>query len=457
MTKKTRKFNLKSFLLFSIFFIGTGLSLIGPSIATPISTAQSPECSTLNESWGEVQLVSAGSVNDSENVAVASDGLNKTFIVWDEYNDSFSDKDIKIRMFNGNNDEWEETEDLSKGLDQVSKNPDIAIDNNNQVSVVWQDTFDNYSITTYPTIFYVNRSTDGTWTLPQNVTQTNSSNQINPSICFDENNIPHLTWSNRSLNLDEINLTYGMGVQPIEKIITNTTIDATPQILSDQDGTIHIIWRDNVLGNGRIFHTSYNGTWNNVEQTSDLGPLGDFNPASAIDSEGNLYVIWGAVFTFNHYLNYKVFNPSTGSWSSANTVGNSQIGYEPDIAIDDSDNIHIVWINTTSNNDKDVLYKRYNAAEETWSSAQLVSTNSLNYVSDPILNFDSDGTINIIWVDETSDYISSGCDKDIFLRRLTLSKSLGNGDELIPGYNFYIMIAVLGISSFVLLIKKFQS
>jgi hypothetical protein len=456
MTKKTIKFNLKSFLLFSIFFIGMCISLMGTSTATSIYTTQNPQCSTLNESWGEVQLVSAGSVNDSENVAVASDGLNNTFIVWDEYNDSFSDKDIKIRMFNGNNDEWEETEVLSKGLDQDSKNPDIAIDNNNQVSVVWQDTFDNYSITTYPTIFYVNRSSDGTWTLPKNVTQTNTSNQINPSICFDENDTPHLTWSNRSLNLDEINLTYGMGVQPIEKIITNTTIDATPQILSDQDGTIHIIWRDNVLGgNGRIFHTSYNGTWNNVEQISDLGPLGDFNPASAIDSEGNLYVIWGAAFTFNHYLNYKVFNPSTGSWSSANTVGNSQIGYDPDIAIDDSDNIHVVWLNASTGN-KDVYYKHFNAEESTWSSAQLVSTNSLSVSYNPLINIDSDGTINIIWIDETIDYLNSGSDKDIFMRRLTISESSGNGDKLIPGYNFYFLITVLGITS-ILLFKKYQS
>lgn len=292
----------------------------------------------------------------------------------------------------------------------------------------------------------------------QNITQTNTSNQVNPSICFDENNIPHLAWNNKSLNSDDNNLTYGAGFNPSERIITNTTIESKPQIISDLDGAIHIIWNDIMSGDERVFHISYNGTWNNVEQISNDGPLGDFNPASAIDSEGNLYVIWGAAYTFNQYLNYKVLNTSTGSWSSAKSVETSQFGSDPDIAIDDSDNIHVVWLNDTSSNDNDVLYRRFNAAEETWSSTQLVSTNSLNYASDPMINIDSDGTIKIVWIDQTNYYLNSGQDNDIFMSRLTISEVPFDGgpDNLIPGYNFYFLIAVLGIAS-LLLFKKFQS
>jgi len=459
MLKKTKKFSITVLFLLGFLSITAILPLFDNMAGATLRIGSTPKTAAISESWGSVRLVSAGSVNDSQNPALASDGLNNTFLTWDECNETTSqdDYDINLRVFMGSTDSWENTQIISRDLNDQSKNPDIAVDSNNNATIVWQDASDNDTSYYSPTIFYSRQKSDGTWTRPQNITHTNSSEQINPSICYVGTNA-HLVWNQQNrTDSNNHHINYSKNFLAGEKIGSDVGSNSNPQIISDTEGTLQIV--GDYYSDSNIFHISYDGSWSTITEKGSTG-ANSKDPQVALDSQSNLHIIWDDSYFIGgtHDLEATYLNKSAETWESFNTgVTQEDPDLSADIAIDNDDNIHIVWVNTPSGGDKDIFYKRYNADEESWTDAQLVSEGSTQPSESPLINIDSSGIINIIWIDHTDDYVSSGSDKDLFLRRLTLSEvpSGGGSTDKIPGYNPYFLIAVLGIAS-VLLFKKFK-
>ncbi|NPD88825.1 MAG: hypothetical protein HGN29_08865 [Asgard group archaeon] len=90
--------------------------------------------------------------------------------------------------------------------------------------------------------------------------------------------------------------------------------------------------------------------------------------------------------------------------------------------IDDSNNIHIVWQDYTndlagSGSDVDIFYMNWDYASETWSSFELVSTESTVTNEAPRLAIDSLGNIHVVWTDY-EDVLSAGSEWDVFYNKL---------------------------------------
>jgi BNR repeat-like domain len=86
--------------------------------------------------------------------------------------------------------------------------------------------------------------------------------------------------------------------------------------------------------------------------------------------------------------------------------------YAPDIAIDSSDHIHVVWYDYDSADESDdVYYKKSEDGGTTWTAAQKLN-GTLNGSGDPAIAIDSSGHIHVVWADYVPDV-----SEDIYYRR----------------------------------------
>ncbi|GAH25031.1 unnamed protein product, partial [marine sediment metagenome] len=121
---------------------------------------------------------------------------------------------------------------------------------------------------------------------------------------------------------------------------------------------------------------------------------------------------------------YKRWDAVSSSWITTKVVSTESDSYSrsPSLIVDSSGNIHIAWHDGTdyvsSGTDSDVFYKRWDTSTSTWTTTEVVSTESTGDSTNPSLTVNSTGTIHIAWQDIT-DYNGAGTDIDIFYKFLT--------------------------------------
>ncbi|MHA2330198.1 MAG: hypothetical protein ACXACR_16895, partial [Candidatus Hodarchaeales archaeon] len=161
-------------------------------------------------------------------------------------------------------------------------------------------------------------------------------------------------------------------------------------IAVDGIGNVHVAWEDdtNIYGAGKddvdIFYKYWNlttQTWSGRVNQTDVVSAGctwvsTFSKI-AIDSAGYPHVTWSDYTdlgwgsnTFNIF--YRFWNPTTNSWTGRNASidvvsGNYAIDcYRSEIAIDQADNVHIVWNEAPMWGDKNgtrILYRQLHTWE----------------------------------------------------------------------------------------------
>jgi len=145
----------------------------------------------------------------------------------------------------------------------------------------------------------------------------------------------------------------------------------------------------------------------------------------AVDSSGNVHIAWHDLTDYAGCGNdldifYKRFEVGVG-WTSTEVVSTESTGLSayPSLAVDSSGNIHVVWDDNTDlecGSDRDIFYKRFEVGVG-WTSTEVVSTESTGLSAYPSLAVDSSGNIHVTWHDNTTDYADSGTDLDIFYKR----------------------------------------
>ena len=115
---------------------------------------------------------------------------------------------------------------------------------------------------------------------------------------------------------------------------------------------------------------------------------------------------------------------SSWSWSELELISDTSTGHsdDPAIAIDSEERIHVVWDDITnmlgSDVDRDIFYRFYDPATETWSTIELVSSESTVHCGDALIAIDVEDTVHVAWRDPT-DYLSEGSDFDVFYKKKT--------------------------------------
>jgi hypothetical protein len=248
-----------------------------------------------------------------------------------------------------------------------------------------------------------------------------------------------------------------------DNIYWNSANSEDPRIAVDGNNKIHVVWQDGTDGvwgtDYEIMYVSHttNFGWSNVSVISD-GYNGVYwndgysaDPAIAIDSQNVIHVVfedgtdgqWGVDYEIMY-----VYYSETSGWSNITVISDGYSGaywndgnsYEPSIAVDNEDNLHVVWYDYTDGvwgTDTEIMYAKYTQGVG-WSNVTIISDgyNGIYWNEDgsfypKILS--ENGNLHVVWYDFTDGVW--GSDSEIMYAKYTQGVGWSNVTIISDGYS----------------------
>ena len=342
---------------------------------------------------------------------------------------------------------WNTTEVVSTESTNLSENCSLAIDSIGNVHIAWEDgEGDSYDI------FYKHRdSASSLWTTSEIVSTESTSNSKYPSLSVDSAGNVHIAWQDNTnyagsgADWDIFYKHWNASSESwtnTEVISTESNLDSCiPSLAVDSLGNVHIAWQDytdyaGAGGDLDIFYKFWNSStksWNATEVVSSESTSHSIHSSVTLDSLGNVHIAWQDYTDYagagvDADIFYKHWSVSTSSWTTTAVVSTESTSYSisPTLNCDLKGNLHIAWWDMSdyggSGTDADIFYKSRDAYTSSWTTTEIVSTESASDSVLPSLAKDSAGNIHFAWTDQTI-YAGAGADLDIFYKRRTSSSS----------------------------------
>ena len=172
---------------------------------------------------------------------------------------------------------------------------------------------------------------------------------------------------------------------------------SAPQIAVDSSGNINVVWQDNPPGNYQIFFTrsSDGGATFSAPMNISNDPRGAGSPYMAVDSGGNINVAWVSSPTVVPYIISFSRSSDGGATFSTPIAVSSRPSYRPQVAVDSAGNINVAWTEGF-NGPVDVVFSRSSDGGATFTAPKVIS-----YLSEVDLGFrmalDSKGNLYAVW------------------------------------------------------------
>jgi len=171
-----------------------------------------------------------------------------------------------------------------------------------------------------------------------------------------------------------------------------------------------------------VISDGYNGVWGWNDAWSEI-------PEIAVDGSGNIHVVWVDETSgywgggMDSEIFYVKFMAATSQWSNITVISdgyNNTWGWNdgwsssPNIAVDLSGNIHVVWQDDSNGkwkdslDDTEIMYINYSVATGQWNNVTILSDGWNNVwgwnngsSEDPAIDVDNSGNIHVVWQDRT--------------------------------------------------------
>jgi len=340
--------------------------------------------------------------------------------------------------------------------DGDSRDPKIALDHSGNIHVVWEDvTFGTWGSDWE--IMYSNYSTSTGWSFPKVISDGynnifwNDGWSIGPDIAIDSSGNIHVVWLDGTEGIwgggegsdDEIMyVSYSSATgwsnatvisDGFNNIYWNDDRSIQPAIAIANNDNIHVVWSDNtddeVWGyDWEIMHVTYTTAtgWSNATIVSDgynnvyWNDDSSGNPAIAIDNSNKVHIVWedstNGIWGTDDEIMYSSYTTATG-WSNATLIsdGHNNIYWNdawserPDIAVDSSGTVHVVWEDNTDGawgSDTEIMYTSYTSSSG-W-SLPIVVSDGYNDIfwnngdsKDPSISINPRDKIYVAWEDDT--------------------------------------------------------
>jgi hypothetical protein len=275
----------------------------------------------------------------------------------------------------------------------------IAADSNNHLHMVWQDNSKDKNFE----IFY-KKSSDGgaSWSKYKRLTW-NSGDSRSPTIAVDSNNHLHLLWYDDSPGNDEIFYKRSMngGATWATKRLTYNSGDSrAPHIAVDSSNHLYVAWDDVTPGSRQIYYKmSKDGgaTW--ITKRLTWNPEYSNAPCIAVDSNNHIHIVWFGYATGNGEIYYKKSTDGGKSWTTKRLTYNSGSSYNPVIATDSNNHIHVAWHDST-HWFFEIYYKKSTDGGASWTTKRL--TKIIGYSWFPVITVDSNNFLHLVWFDGLS-------------------------------------------------------
>jgi len=284
----------------------------------------------------------------------------------------------------------------------ISVNSTIAVDPSGNLHVLWNDNTPGN-----PEIYY-KKSTDGgsTWASSQRLTWTSGS--WGPAIAVDPSGNLHVVWHDDTPGKQEMyykKSTDGGSTWASSQRLTWTSGRSYcyPAIAVDSLGNLHIVWADNTPGNEEIYYTkstNAGASWTASKRLTWTAERSN-NSRIAVDPSGNPHLVWDENKSGHDETYYKKSADGGAAWTTAKnltwTPGDSYLGA---IVVDPSGNLHVVNQDNTREG-FEVYYKKSTDGGTSWSTSQrLTWTSCVAYLSAGMA-VDASNNLHVVWPDRT--------------------------------------------------------
>lgn len=173
-----------------------------------------------------------------------------------------------------------------------------------------------------------------------------------------------------------------------------------PAVGTGVDGSIHVVWEDQSLGNWEIFYASGEpgGPWSPPANISNnLG--GSFRPAVAVGPDRSVHVVWHDDTPGDYEIFYATKAPG-GPWSTPTNISrSSKWSYWPSVAVGAAGSVHVAWHDNTPGNWEALSASK--PPDGAWSHPTNISE-SVGTSFIPVLVVEEDGSVRAVWQDNAS-------------------------------------------------------
>ncbi len=337
-------------------------------------------------------LISTPRVENDEQVSTAKDSMVTVFV----RNPSPGGGDSSSLNFTiYSNHSFYTSQNISNNFGD-SNDPDIVVDSAGNINVAWSDN----STGVYEIYFSRSADNGATWSLPVYISWT-AALSWKPAVAVNSMDDLFVVWSD--LSLDERiyfsrSTDYG-ATWSIPVNLSATAIGTSPAIAVDNSGNINVAWNfyTPTLDNIYFSRSTDNGaSWTppvNISWTAGWS----WTPAIAADTSGNLFVAWWDL-TVNEEIYFSRSTDSGVTWSFPLNLSNTPVGESttPDIAVDNSGNINVIWDDEFPDPDELVYFSRSTNGGATWTTPADISNNApFDYGS--VIAVDTAVNINVVW------------------------------------------------------------
>jgi len=354
--------------------------------------------------WGAPEAVS--SEHEYSDVSSVTDSQGNVHVVWDNRGHTGTDPLNKVWYQKLDNHGNPLTGEII--IDDYSATPDVYVDHDGNVHISYTKYYPGYEI------YYIKLDGMGNILVPHKRLTFNGQGSYQPEIKTDENDNVYIIWqdwiSGEQLYFTKLDSTGSIIVD--RKHINNWRHDKNSDFVFDSDGNIHLYW-----ANGQ-----YDGTWNFEIYYMKLDADGnsliprtqltftsqrsmEVHPVT--DSDGNIHLIW---LEQDHYpgnseVYYMKMDTSGNILIDATRLtydsASSGMGYiyEPSIAIGPSDEIVVAW-----NDERDGNWEIYYTVLDTDANTLLDDTRLTCTPEDstsPAVTVDNNGVLHVVWDEGT--------------------------------------------------------
>ena len=201
---------------------------------------------------------------------------------------------------------------------------------------------------------------------------------------------------------------------PVKRLTWSTPDSNYPDIAIGSGDKIHVVWDEGGANTREIFYkssTDSGATWSGKKRlTWNSG--NSQRPAAAADSLNQIHVVWDDYTPGNQEIFYKRSTDGGLNWSPLTRLTwSSDASRHPDIAIDSSNNVHVVYHELRSS-DNDIFYKKSTDGGTSWTAVKTLTWNT-GQSEDVAIATAGSSFVHIAWQDD-----SPGND-EIFYKRST--------------------------------------
>ncbi|KKL78123.1 hypothetical protein LCGC14_2027980 [marine sediment metagenome] len=455
-----------------------------------LSTANFSNISVLSDGFSGIYWNDATSFSP----AIAVDSSDAVHVVWDDHTDGIwgVDREIMYAKYT-NATGWSNATVISDGFngiywnDGTSSSPAIAVDSSDAVHVVWYDTTNGIWGTDLE-VMYVKYTTTTGWSNATVISDGfngiywNDGTSFRPAIGIDSSDAVHVVWSDYTDGI------WGTDIEIMYVKYTTTTgwSNATvisdgfngiywndgnsyyPAIAVDSSDVVHVVWSDSTDGvwgvDTEVMYVKYTTAtgWSNTTVISDgfsgiYWNDGNSNfPAIAVDNSDVVHVVWedhtDGVWGTDGEIMYAKYTTAT-DWSNATVISdgindtywNDDNSYDPAIAVDNSDVVHVVWEDHTDGvwgTDREIMYAEYTSPLG-WSTSKVISDGYGGVYWNDGDSFNPAIAVgivkvHIVWDDDTNGMW--GTDNEIFFTSRSIPATLALSSTTIPGYNIFLVV-----------------